>query len=88
MLMNQKGIDWNNFSPREKRGSVIKKEERHFVRKDVDPVDDGKTHVIDKGNIYTRNVWEADPETLVFSQEKRYLRRLMPQSLDDIFPME
>ena len=88
MLMNQKGIDWNNFIPREKRGSVIKKEERHFVRKDVDPVDDGKTHVIDKGNIYTRNVWEADPETLIFSQEKRYLRRLMPQSLDDIFPME
>jgi tRNA(His) 5'-end guanylyltransferase len=88
MLMNQKGIDWNNFIPREKRGSVIKKEERHFVRKDVDPVDDGKTYIIDKGNIYTRNVWEADPETLIFSQEKRYLRRLMPQSLDDIFPME
>jgi tRNA(His) 5'-end guanylyltransferase len=88
MLMNQKGIDWNNFSPREKRGSVIKKEERHFVRKDADPMDDGKTYIIDKGNIYTRNVWEADPETLIFSQEKRYLRRLMPQSLDDIFPME
>jgi tRNA(His) guanylyltransferase len=88
MLMNQKGIDWNNFSPREKRGSVIKKEERHFVRKDTDPMDDGKTYIIDKGNIYTRNVWEADPETLIFSQEKRYLRRLMPQSLDDMSPME
>ena len=87
MLMDQKGINWNNFSPREKRGAVIKKEERHFVRKDIDKVDDGKTYAIDKGDIYTRNVWEADPETLVFSQEKRYLRWLMPQSLDDMSPM-
>jgi tRNA(His) 5'-end guanylyltransferase len=78
MLMLEKGINWNDFSPREKRGSLIRKVERHFVRKDIEPIDDGKTYVIDKGNIYTRNVWEADPETPIFSKDKDYLKQLMP----------
>jgi tRNA(His) 5'-end guanylyltransferase len=78
MLMLEKGINWNDFSPREKRGTLIRKVERHFVRKDIDPIDDGKTYVIDKGNIYTRNVWEADPETPIFSKDKDYLKELMP----------
>jgi tRNA(His) 5'-end guanylyltransferase len=78
MLMLEKGINWNDFSPREKRGTLIRKVERQFVRKDIDPIDDGKTHLIDKGNIYTRNVWEADPETPIFSKDKDYLKQLMP----------
>jgi tRNA(His) 5'-end guanylyltransferase len=78
MLMLEKGINWNDFSPREKRGTLIRKVERHFVRKDIDPIDDGKTYAIDKGNIYTRNVWEADPETPIFSKDKDYLKELMP----------
>lgn len=80
MLMLEKGINWNDFSPREKRGALIRKVERHFVRKDIDPIDDGKTYVIDKGNIYTRNVWEADPETPIFSKDKDYLKELMPNT--------
>lgn len=80
MLMVQKEINWNDFSPREKRGSLIRKVERQFVRKDIDPIDDGKTYAIDKGNIYTRNVWEADPETPIFSKDKDYLKELMPNT--------
>jgi len=80
MLMLEKGINWNDFSPREKRGTLIRKVERQFVRKDIDPIDDGKTHLIDKGNIYTRNVWEADPETPIFSKDKDYLKMLMPNT--------
>ena len=80
MLMVQKEINWNDFSPREKRGSLIRKVERQFVRKDIDPIDDGKTYAIDKGNIYTRNVWEADPETPIFSKDKDYLKGLMPNT--------
>ena len=80
MLMLEKGINWNDFSPREKRGTLIRKVERQFVRKDIDPIDDGKTHIIDKGNIYTRNVWEAYPETPIFSKDKDYLKELMPNT--------
>jgi tRNA(His) 5'-end guanylyltransferase len=80
MLMLDKGINWNDFSPREKRGTLIRKVERHFVRKDIEPIDDGKTYAIDKGNIYTRNVWEADPETPIFSKDKDYLKELMPNT--------
>jgi tRNA(His) 5'-end guanylyltransferase len=80
MLMLERGINWNDFSPREKRGTLIRKVERHFVRKDIDPIDDGKTYAIDKGNIYTRNVWEADPETPIFSKDKDYLKELMPNT--------
>ena len=80
MLMVQKEINWNDFSPREKRGSLIRKVERQFVRKDIDPIDDGKTYAIDKGNIYTRNVWEADSETPIFSKNKDYLKELMPNT--------
>ena len=80
MLMVQKEINWNDFSPREKRGALIRKVERQFVRKDIDPIDDGKTYAIPKGNIYTRNVWEADPETPIFSKDKDYLKELMPNT--------
>ena len=72
--------NWNDFSPREKRGTLIRKVERQFVRKDIDPIDDGKTYAIDKGNIYTRNVWEADPETPIFSKDKDYIKELMPNT--------
>ena len=86
-MIFQKGINWNNYTPREKRGSVIRKVERQFVRKDMNIPNDGKTYVIDSDRIYTRNVWESDTETPIFSQVKGYLRFLMPQTLDDKIPM-
>jgi len=72
-LMLEKEINWNDFTPREKRGSLIRKVEKQYVRKDTVPINDGKTYAIDSSNIYTRNVWEADPETPIFSQDREYL---------------
>ena len=74
-LMLQKGINWNDFTPREKRGSLIRKVEKKFVR--TNPIDDGKTYPIGTNQTYTRNVWEADPETPIFSKDKDYLKVLM-----------
>ena len=85
LLMLQKNINWNDFTPMEKRGSLIRKVEKKFVR--TNPIDDGKTYPIDTNQTYTRNVWEADVETPIFSQEKGYLRWLMPQTQDDKTPI-
>jgi tRNA(His) 5'-end guanylyltransferase len=81
MLMLQKEINWNDFSPREKRGALIRKVEKKYVRKvSVPTSNDGKTYIIPEDSIYTRNVWEADPETPIFSKDKDYLKMLMPNT--------
>lgn len=65
MLMLEKAINWNDFSPREKRGSVIRKVEKE-MSKNV------------KGEVitFTRNVWETDQETPIFTQDKDYLFKM------------
>jgi tRNA(His) 5'-end guanylyltransferase len=85
MLMMEKGINWNDFTPREKRGSLIRKVERVF--KKPSNYYDPNTSYIPTSMTFTRNVWEADEETPIFSQEKGYLRFLMPQAPDDKTPM-
>jgi len=86
-MIFQKGINWNDYTPREKRGSVIRKVEKKFMRDYTISTDTGKTIAIPESSIYTRNVWEADPETPIFSQEKSYLRFLMPNAPYDKSPM-
>ena len=71
-MIFQKGINWNDYSPREKRGSLIRKVQVEMTSGDV---------------TYTRGKWKADPMTPIFSQEKGYLRFLMPQAPDDKTPM-
>ena len=44
------------------------------------PLPEEIVQAIDKENIYTRNVWEADPETPIFSKDKDYLKELMPNT--------
>jgi tRNA(His) 5'-end guanylyltransferase len=78
-MIFQKGINWNDYKPREKRGSLIRKVEHVYARQG-EPIMDGKTRVIES---YKRSKWEADPETPIFSQTKGYLRRLMPQAPDN-----
>jgi len=85
MLMLERGINWNDFLPREKRGSVI-----HKVIKVYMKLESGQTVEVNPKQInpasndtFTRNVWQADPETPIFTQDKGYLRFLMPTSLDD-----
>ena len=82
-MIFQKGINWNDYSPREKRGSVIRKVEKKFVRKETSAKITEKEVIIPESSVYTRSVWEADTETPIFSQEKGYLRWLMPKSQDD-----
>lgn len=82
-MIFQKGINWNDYSPREKRGGLIRKIERKFVRKEVAETYSSKTEVIPESNIYTRNVWEADPETPIFSQNRDYLKSLFPNAVKE-----
>ena len=72
MLMLEKGINWNDFTPREKCGSVIRKVEKEFIK-----FSKGPDETVIETN-YTRSKWEADSETPIFSQSKGYLRELMP----------
>jgi tRNA(His) 5'-end guanylyltransferase len=78
-LFQEKGINWNDYQVKFKRGTVVRKVEATFVTKDDEPID-GKTRVIDTGRIYTRNVWEADVDTPIFTQNKEYLCNLLPQN--------
>jgi tRNA(His) 5'-end guanylyltransferase len=78
-MIFQKGINWNDFTPREKRGSIIRRVEHVYARRDEDYSVDGKTRVIEA---YKRKKWEADPETPIISQNKDYLRWFFPQTID------
>ena len=82
-MIFQKGINWNDYSPREKRGSLIRKVEKKFVRKETSAKVTEETVIIPESSIYTRNVWEADSETPIFSQEKNYLNSLMPNAITE-----
>jgi tRNA(His) 5'-end guanylyltransferase len=77
-MIFQKGINWNDFTPREKRGSIIRRVEHVYARRD-EPIMDGKTRVIEA---YKRKKWEADPNTPIISQDKDYLRWFFPQTID------
>ena len=79
-MLFQKGINWNNYSPREKRGSLIRKVERKFIKSDsIKAVaKTPNTQVIDDNHIFTRSKWEADPETPIFTQDREYLRSFFP----------
>jgi tRNA(His) 5'-end guanylyltransferase len=77
-MIFQKGINWNDFTPREKRGSIIRRVEHVYARPN-EPIMDGKTRVIES---YKRKKWEADPNTPIISQDKNYLRWFFPQTID------
>jgi tRNA(His) 5'-end guanylyltransferase len=63
MLM-LKGINWNDYKTKYKRGSVIKK-----ISVDaISPID---------GSLSTRNKWVADVETPIFTQDRDYLMDLV-----------
>lgn len=62
-LLMTKGINWNDYKPKYKRGSVISKQ----IVNGVTP----------EGQLYTRNKWLADEETPIFTQNKEYLSNLV-----------
>ena len=77
-MIFQKGINWNDYTPREKRGAVIRKVEKKYVRREDGMEFSEKTTVIPESSIYTRNVWEADPETPIFTKDREYIKSLLP----------
>jgi tRNA(His) 5'-end guanylyltransferase len=64
-LIFQKGINWNDYSPREKRGSVIRKFQIE------------KTN--NQGEIVNRSKWMADQETPIFTQDREFLGNMIPK---------
>lgn len=82
-LIFEKGTNWNDFSPREKRGSVIRKVNRTYARLEdlsIAEVNPNQISIeLNRDNVFTRSKWETDQETPVFSQDRNYLRFLLPQ---------
>jgi tRNA(His) guanylyltransferase len=80
-MIFQKGINWNDFSPREKRGGVIRKVEKTYLKRgsEVAMIENPEEINLTLSGLstYTRKKWEADPETPIFSKEKEYLRDII-----------
>jgi tRNA(His) 5'-end guanylyltransferase len=64
MLFNLKGVNWNDYRTKFKRGAVVRKIEIEKIGLNGDKV--------------IRNKWETDLETPIFTQDKDYLRNLIP----------
>lgn len=64
MLFTEKGINWNDYKVKYKRGVVVK---RHVV-----------TVNGSNGEPVTRSKWLPDYNTPIFTQEKEYLYNLIP----------
>jgi tRNA(His) guanylyltransferase len=80
-MLFDKGVNWNDYPVKFKRGTVIRKVERLMTRKPTG--DSNKTTIIDDNLIFTRNVWEADEDAPIFTQNKEYLSNLViPKSND------
>lgn len=65
-MLFQKGINWNDYLPKYKRGSVIKKE----------------TTVFEKAfnELVTRTKWVVDINTPIFTEDREYLYDLIPNN--------
>jgi tRNA(His) 5'-end guanylyltransferase len=74
-MIFQKGINWNDYAPRKKRGCVIRKVERVF--KKPSNYYDPNTSYIPTSMTFTRNVWEADEETPIFTQDREFIKGLL-----------
>lgn len=64
MLFQEKGINWNDYLPKYKRGTVIKKQTVWVDGQNGEPVE--------------RSKWLPDYNTPIFTQEKEYLYNLIP----------
>jgi tRNA(His) 5'-end guanylyltransferase len=86
-MIFQKGVNWNDYTSREKRGSLIRKVEETYVRTTellgASVHTDGTASLRALWETYARYKWKADPDTPIFSQGKEYLRILMPKQPGD-----
>lgn len=63
-MLFQKGINWNNYKTKYKRGTVIRK----IQFEKLGP----------NGEKAIRNRWEADQEIPIFTEDKDYLKKFIP----------
>ena len=73
MMFKEKGVNWNDYPTKFKRGSVIAKE---TYEKEV-PTHDGH-EFIDMGQVVTRTRWALNTETPIFTEKMNYLKDLIP----------
>ena len=78
-LIFQKGINWNDYDFRKKRGAVIAKVEVPVLVKTKEFVNDGETHVIDPTQVVMRNKWQV-VETPTFTQDRFFIKGLINPS--------
>lgn len=76
-LIFQKGINWNDYDFRKKRGAVIGKVEKVLTKSSnyYDP----NTSYVPSEHTFTRNVWEVI-ETPTFTQDRFFIRGLLNPS--------
>jgi tRNA(His) 5'-end guanylyltransferase len=65
-MIFQKGINWNDYPARPKRGSVIRK---------------FRVEINEPTVSYSRNKWQEDENTPVFTQDREYIKSLLPTLL-------
>ena len=65
-MIFQKGINWNDYPARLKRGSVIRK---------------FRVEINEPTVSYSRNKWQEDENTPVFTQDREYIKSLLPTLL-------
>jgi hypothetical protein len=70
-MIFQKGINWNDFDFRKKRGAVIARVEVTMNN-------------IELNQIYTRNKWQV-VETHIFTQDKGFIKSFLPISVIKFF---
>jgi len=75
-LIFQKGINWNDYDFRMKRGAVITKVEVPVIPRNVEYVNDGKTYAIDPNQIVKRNRWQV-VETPTFTQDREFIKGIL-----------
>ena len=80
-LIFQKGINWNDYDFRKKRGAVIGKVEKLFTK--TSNYYDPNTSYIPSEHIFTRNVWEVI-ETPTFTQDKDFLRDILNKEIKSV----
>jgi tRNA(His) 5'-end guanylyltransferase len=64
MLFTQKGINWNDYKTKYKRGTIIRKQKLFVEGQNGEPVE--------------RSKWLPDYNTPIFTQDKEYLYNLIP----------
>jgi tRNA(His) 5'-end guanylyltransferase len=82
-LIFQKGINWNDYDFRKKRGGIISKVEKVFVKRTATAESQEDTVIIPESDIYKRNVWEL-VETPIFTQNKDFLRDILNKEIKSV----